>query len=388
MTGPTIAPTPDPYGGSFAPVAAADHIFRWLATGGRTFQSMLQHIEQAQQSILLEFYICKPGTVSDRFRIALIAACRRGVRVQLLLDAFGSDAVAGDYWREFEQWGGQLRWFNPIRLLRLSFRNHRKLMVADGVIAIVGSLNLADEYDGDGVNHGWRDLALELRGPLVDALALSFVRMWALARFDPIALRDFARAVPLSDQNASTPALLLAGPGCRTIDLRGQVYADIETASRVDVHAAYFLPSQQLRVALAQAALRGEVRILMPANSDVLVAQLATSHAIRRMNGIRFFEYLPRMMHSKLLVVNDVVYIGSANLDVRSGFINYELVLRLPAPALAQQARTIFEADLQYSRPVDIAATSWWLQLRQRMAYWLLARVDPYVASRKLRMLQ
>ena len=138
--------------------------------------------------------------MSDRFRIALIAASLRGVHVQVLLDAFGSDEVAGGYWRELEQRGGQLRWFNPMRLLRLTFRNHRKLLVTDRATAIVGGLNLADEYDGDGVTHGWRDVALELQGPMVDALAGSFERMWALAAFDPSSLRDFARTHPRLDR--------------------------------------------------------------------------------------------------------------------------------------------------------------------------------------------
>jgi cardiolipin synthase len=351
---------------------------------------MLKNIEQAQHSVMLEFYICKPGAVSDRFRNALIAACLRGVHVQLLLDAFGSEGVRGGYWRDLERHGGQLRWFNPIRLLRLTFRNHRKLLVTDGMTAIVGGLNLADEYDGDGVSHGWRDMALELCGPTAGALALSFTRMWSLAPFEPANLRDFARARAPADQDASGPALLLAGPGCRSAYLTNRLYADLRGASCVTVHAAYFLPSQELCEILARVALRGEVRILMPVNSDVPVAQLATWHAIRRMNStaIRFFEYLPRMMHGKLVVIDDVVYIGSANLDVRSRLINYELMLRLPVSALAEQARRIFEADLQHSRAAQMTTPSFWVELRQRAAYWLLARVDPYVASRKLRMLQ
>ena len=390
MNLPTNAATDDMQCKAFAPVSAAGHLFQWLTTGTATFAAMLKHIEQAQHSVVMEFYICKPGAVADRFRTALIDASLRGVRVQLLLDGFGSDAVAAGYWREFEQCGGQLRWFNPIRLLRLSFRNHRKLLVTDGAIAIVGGLNLADEYDGDGVTRGWRDVALELRGPVVNALGSSFERMWALAAFEPSNLRSFVHARPPSDRDSSKPRLLLAGPGCRTIDLRRQLYADLRTASRVTVHAAYFLPSRELGRMLTEVALRGEVRILMPATSDVPVAQLATWHAIRRLGSvaIRFFEYLPQMMHGKLLVIDDLVYIGSANLDVRSRLINYELMLRLPVPAVAEQARRIFESDLQHSRPSRMLRPSWWLRVRQRAAYWLLARVDPYFASRKLRMLQ
>jgi cardiolipin synthase len=123
---------------AFAPVSQAGHVFRWLATGTVAFEAMLQRIEKARNSVALEFYLCKPGAVADRFRMALVAARLRGVRVQVLLDAFGSDGVASGYWRELERCGGQLRWFNPKRLLRLTFRNHRKLLVTDRVTAIVG----------------------------------------------------------------------------------------------------------------------------------------------------------------------------------------------------------------------------------------------------------
>jgi len=375
---------------AFPPVSEAGHVFRWLETGATAFEAMLQCIERAQYSVALEFYICKPGAVADRFRSALIAARLRGVGVQVLLDAFGSDGIGRGYWRELELLGGQLRWFNPVRLLRLTFRNHRKLVITDRVTAIVGGLNLADEYDGDGVTHGWRDFALKLQGPLVDALTISFERMWALAPFEPSSLRQFARAASRPCRDPFEPALLLSGPGCRTVDLHRQLYDDLRAASRVAVHAAYFLPSRQLGHVLADVALRCEVRILLPANSDVPVAKLATLHAIRRIDStaIQFFEYVPQMMHGKLLVTDDVVYVGSANLDVRSRLINYELVLRIPAPALASQAREMFDEDLKQSRPAIVARPTWWEKLQQRGSYWLLARFDPYIATRKLRMLQ
>ncbi|MGH8746936.1 MAG: phospholipase D-like domain-containing protein, partial [Burkholderiales bacterium] len=214
--------------------------------------------------------------------------------------------------------------------------------------------------------------------------------MWSLAAFGVAELRRFARTRPPSNHDPSRPALLLTGPGWRSVDTRRQLYDDLRTASRVSVHAAYFLPTRKFGRMLADAGSRGEARILMPANSDVPVAQLAAGHAMRRLDhsAIRCFEYLPQMMHGKLLVIDDVVYIGSANLDVRSRLINYELTLRLPVPALAQQARAMFDADLRHSRPCRTSASSWWLRLKQRAAYWLLARVDPYIARRNLRMLQ
>ena len=181
----------------------------------------------------------------DRFRRALIAACERGVHVQLLLDAFGSDELAGAYWREFERCGGELRWFNPMRLLRLIFRNHRKLLIIDGVTAFVGGFNLADGYDGDGIRKGWRDLALELRGPLVTALAINFDQMWGLAAFEPSDFRRFAHAHAVPNLDARQAQLLLAGPGCRRVAYAANCRR-FRTARRVSLHAAYFLPPGNL----------------------------------------------------------------------------------------------------------------------------------------------
>ncbi len=371
------------------PVWSRGHRFRWLNDGRQAYAAMLTQIAAAHREISMEFYICKPGRVADRFRAALTDACRRGVRTRVLLDAFGSDEVSGRFWREFQQAGGELRWFNPVRLLRLSFRNHRKLLVADDT-AMVGSLNLADEHDGDGVVSGWRDLGLEVGGPLVTELAASFDRQWALSGFEPDALGRFARSRPHADDLADQPALLLAGPGCRSAELRRALHRDLRRATRVDLHAAYFLPSWRLRHELRGAAKRGKVRVLVPAHGDVPLAQLASRHALRRMAGqsIEFFDYLPQMLHSKLLVIDDTVYIGSANLDSRSRFINFELMLRLPIPALAAQARDLFERDLQHARPSPPPADSLWARLRERGAYLLLSRIDPYLARRKLRMLQ
>ncbi len=371
------------------PVWSRGHRFRWLTGGRQAYAGMLADVAAAHREISMEFYICKPGDVADRFRAALIEACHRGVRTRVLLDAYGSDGVSGRFWQEFQQAGGELRWFNPVRLLRLSFRNHRKLLVVDDT-ATVGSLNLADEHDGDGVVSGWRDLALEVGGPLVAELSASFDRQWMLAGFEPGAFRRFARSRPRADGPADQPALLLAGPGCRSAELRRALHRDLRRATCVEVHAAYFLPSRRLRKELRGAARRGRVRVLVPAHGDVPLAQLASRHALRRMDGhgVQFFDYLPQMLHSKLLVIDDIVYIGSANLDSRSRLINFELMLRLPIPALAAQARDLFERDLQYSRPSPPPVDSAWARLRERWAYLLLSRVDPYLARRKLRMLQ
>lgn len=308
--------------------------------------------------LVLEFYICRPGIIAERFHDGLVHACHRGVRVRLLLDAYGSKEVADGFWRALVDASGELRWFNPLRVLRLSFRNHRKLFFADAA-AVVGGLNLADEYDGDGVRRGWREVAVIARGTIVEALRHGFDRQWYLAAFTPDAWRRFTRGRVGRPVHADAPALLLAGPGCRSAELR-----------------------RALRRALAGVARRGVVRVLVPARGDVPLAQFATRHAMRRLagSGVRFFDYLPQMLHSKLLIIDDIVYVGSANLDTRSRLINFELMLRLPVPALADEARALFERDLAHARSSAAPEGGAWQRWRERAAYFVLARIDPYVA--------
>ncbi len=363
------------------------HSYRWLASGDAAFATMLALIEGARRSVAVEFYIYTDGVIARRFRHALVDACRRGVRVRVLLDAFGARDVASGFWNEFEESGGELRWFNPLRYLRWSFRDHRKLVVVDGV-AVVGGINIADEQIGDGVQVGWRDLALEARGPIVADIQQSFNRMWALASFEARAIRIFLQTCPGGAATPKANQLLLPGPGCQSASLALRLHADLVGAREVSVHAPYFLPSRKLRGLLRRVAAEGRVRILITANSDVPLAQLAVHRTMRRMHGsgVQFYEYRPQVLHSKLVIVDDVVYIGSANLDVRSQLINFELMLRVASPDVVAEARAIFEGDLRLSATSVPPPYSLWQRVREETAYWLLSRFDPYIAARTLRL--
>jgi len=161
--------------------------------------------------------------------------------------------------------------------------------------------------------------------------------------------------------------------------------ADLKTAKRVDVAAANFLPSGRLRRPLRQAARRGPVRVLVSENSDPPVARLASQHLYRGMlqSGVTLWEYQPQVMHAKDLVVDDVVYVGSANLDTRSLQLNFEFLLWLPSPVLSIQLRARIDHDcaLAWQVPADWSQHRTALQrLLQSWSHFLLARVDPFVA--------
>jgi cardiolipin synthase len=188
-------------------------------------------------------------------------------------------------------------------------------------------------------------------------------------------------------------AAIVGGPGGSQALLKRMLRADLKAAKRVDVAAAYFLPSRGLRRLLRRAARRGPVRVLLSENTDVPVARLASQHLYRGMlrSGVALWEYQPQVMHAKAVVVDDVVYVGSANLDTRSLQLNFELLMRLPSPVLAAQLRARIDRDCELARqvPADWPRHRTALQrLLQGWSHFLLARVDPFVARSQFRHLR
>lgn len=370
---------------------------RLLTTGHEVYECMWAAIAGAHRTVRIETYIWKPGVVADRFLQELHAAVVRGVRVELLIDAYGSESLGAGYFAALQAAGAKLAWFNPHRFLRGSLRNHRKLLTADGERAIVGGQNIADEYDGDGVTCGWRDFAIELRGPIVAALDSSMDRMLQLAEFSPSALAHFARQH--GDQSAwrgpepgcESAQLLISGPGTRSAGLQRALRRDIEAASSVSVYAAYLVPTSRIRRALRRVARRGPVRLVTGARSDVPLVRWAAQwlYPFWLRGGVELYEYLPQVLHGKLLVVDDVVYAGSANLDIRSLRINYELLVRIQCRELAEEVRRTFEGDLVRCQRIEAAvwpeSRRWWHGLRSWWAYLLVTRLDPYLSWRGLR---
>lgn len=356
-------------------------------------------IDAARERVRIETYIWKPGRVAERFLQALTAALQRGVKVQLLLDAFGSDGLPAGYFQALRAAGANIIWFNPSPLLRYSFRNHRKVMTVDRRLAVVGGLNIADECDGDGVTRGWRDFGVRLEGGIVAQLDESFERMLELARFTPIRLRRFAeyfrwrrRHRPLSSANTGE-RLLLSGPGTRSARMPHALRIDLATARDVLVYAAYLLPTRRIRRAIRAVARHGSVRLMTGTQTDVPLVRWAAQrlYPFWLRGGVELYEYRPQVVHAKLIVIDDIVYAGSANLDIRSLRINYELLVRIHSPELAAQVRAAFTDDRSRATRIDhdewLRQRRWWQGWLSFGAYLLLVRLDPYLARRRLRRL-
>src|SRR5471032_797562 len=367
-------------------MAESNSTFNWLCTGDEVFPEMLQAIDAAKKSICLEIYIFQDSPPGIRFREALVRARRRGLEVRVLVDAVGSYFLPGKFWDPLRNAGGEIRRFNPVTLNRLIIRNHRKLLVCDGRVAFVGGFNIATEYEGDGVKSGWCDVGLKIEGGLAAQLAVSFEEMFARAefkhkRFTLLRKSDAKKVVALPKEQ-----LLFSGPGRGRNPFKRMLHEDLQRAKNVQMIIAYFLPTWRLRRDLLGVARRGgKVQLILAGKSDVLLSMLAAQGLYRRfLNGnIEIYEYQPQILHAKMIIVDDIVYLGSANLDTRSLRINYELMIRFENKAIAKEAREIFAKNLKHCHRVTAEewrkSRSFWRKLKQRWAYFLLNHLDPYL---------
>jgi cardiolipin synthase len=374
------------------PEGATDlgHHFHWLHTGTAAYDAMVSMVDGACRTVDAEFYTVAHCTAAEHLGDALQRAAVRGVRVRVLVDALGSSSLPGAWVRRLRAAGADVRRFNPRPLLRWSFRDHRKLIVCDDEVALVGGFNVTHAFEGDGVSCGWRDLAVTIQGPLAQDLANGFIALFEAADLGRKQLRPLARFLRLQRVRPNAAAAIVGGPGGPRSLLRNTLRADLKAACRVDIATAYFLPSRHIRRQLRQVARRGSVRVLLSGHSDVPVARLASQSLYPRLlgSGVALWEYQPQVMHAKLLVVDDVVYVGSANLDTRSLQLNFELLVRLPSPVLAAQLRARLDSDCGLAKPVpqDWARHRTLVQrVVQGWAHFLLARVDPFFARRQFR---
>jgi cardiolipin synthase len=366
----------------------------WLCTGHEVFPAMLAAIDGAQGSICLETYIYAADSLGERFRGALIRARQRSVRVQVLYDALGSMSLPGSFWEPLRAAGGEVRQFNPLMLNRFGVRDHRKMLICDERVAFIGGFNIALEYDGDGISSGWRDLGLKVEGSLAGELKKAFEEMFERADFQHTGLQGLRNYKAKKTVAAPHEQVLLSGPGRGRSPIKHALRHDLARAQDVRIIVAYFLPTWRIRRSILRVAQRGgSVQMILAGKSDVLLSQLAGQSLYRRFlrTGVQIYEYTPQILHAKLIIIDNVVYVGSSNLDQRSLNINYELMVRFENKDIAAQAREVFGSTLKHCRHVTLeewlGSRSLWRRIKQRWAYLLLVRFDPLVARWRWRAL-
>ena len=335
------------------------------------FRSKAEAIRGAERSVWAEYYIVEDDATGTGFLADLAERARAGCDVRLLYDAVGSSDIPEESLGKLREAGGKTEAFLPINPLRrrwsMHLRNHRKLLVVDERIGFTGGMNVGDDYSagsfivsGSGRgrrNHPWHDAHLRVEGPAVFDLATVFAEDWTFAAGE----RLVPSSIPLPTDGGSVVAVLPSGPD-QAANANAHVYFSALSGAleRCWLTTPYFVPDEPTVRALCNAAYRGiDVRVLVPAESDVPVAQAAGRFFYGPLlrSGVRIYEYLPRVLHAKTVVVDGSwALVGSANLDFRSFSLNFELGALVFDRAFAALLEERFTSDLAQSREVTLAS--------------------------------
>jgi cardiolipin synthase len=352
-------------------------------------EALIALIESARESLRLLFYIFKDDASGTRVRDALLAACARGVKVQLLVDGFGCQDVRQGFFSPLVESACRFCRFEPRWGRRYLLRNHQKLALADERVVLTGGFNIADDYF-DAAPAPWRDLGLRVEGPAVHGLSAYFDELFHWSTHGNARIRDLRRMLNHHSQAEGTLRWLLGGPTRRLSPWAQAVKRDMMHAAQVDVIAAYFAPSRSMLRRIAGVARRGgRARVLTAAKSDNGATIGAARHTYARLlrHEVEVYEYEPAKLHTKLIVVDDVVHIGSANFDMRSLYLNLEVVLRIEDADFAREARFYVEGEIAQSlaitREVYERQSSWLNRLKWALAHFVVASMD-YNVSRRL----
>lgn len=332
-----------------------------LTEGKECFESMLAAIAGAKHHVHLSYYIWYPDRIGTRFRDALIAKAAEGVEVRLLLDWIGAYPTTTRFLAPLEAAGGKVAWFNPVSLTRLrprytNFRTHRKIVVCDGEVGFIGGMNVSEEQTVE--FHGekaWRDTHVRIDGSAVRALQRVFFEDWHYATGEvPRGPHYLKRAAAKGEELVQ---IVASGPDADVYAIHKAFFAAIATAHRrVLITTPYFVPDEPIVSALTTAAMRGiDVRVIVPVGGDSMLVDLAARSYFPELvqAGVKMYEYLPRFVHSKTMVVDDdLAIVGSANMDNRSFRLNFEACAVVYGQSLAAKLAAVFEDDLAECREV------------------------------------
>lgn len=333
-----------------------------FTSGGKKLDALFAELRRATNFIHIQYYIFEPDNLGHEIREILIERAKAGVKVRVLYDDVGSWGLKEPFLAPMRAVGIEAHPFQKVSFPklanRINYRNHRKVVVIDGVTAFMGGMNIADRYR-DGLEWGcWRDTHMQLWGPAVQALQSSFSVDWSYAGYgllsDPI---YYPPQLPLVD--GATMQVVTGGPLGEWGAMMMPIVKAITSAQKsIYIQTPYFVPDENLQKSLQIAALaRIDVRIMIPERSDSAMLRLATRSYIRQMlrAGVKVYFYQKGFLHAKTMVIDDdFTSIGSANMDSRSLDINFEISAFVYNSTLAAQQKEVFLADMNHCKQLEL----------------------------------
>ena len=334
-----------------------------LTNGDAFYPAELEAIRSATRSVNLEAYIFHKGEIARQFVQALAERAQNGVKVNLVLDAFGNAGTSRSSLKPLITAGGKVAWYNGPRwhrLMHMDNRTHRERMIVDGRIGFIGGAGIADQwYSGTHGNPRWRDSAVRVEGEAVSNLQATFAENWLASSGELLVGDAYFPGV-----QCSHPMLSMVVNSTPTIggSTRARILFQLLLASArhsISITTPYFLPDKSLMEELCRAIRRGlRVRVLVPGRkSDHMVTRSTSRAGYGQLlkAGAEVYEYQPAMIHAKVLCVDDLwVVIGSTNFDNRSFGINDEVNLAVRDSAVAMRFERDMALDLDQSRRISL----------------------------------
>ena len=333
-----------------------------LTNGFSKFNRLFTAIERASDHIHLEYFIIKNDRVGNELRELLIKKAREGVKVRVIIDDVGSMSLGNKYIKSLTNAGIEVYSFFkvalPIFSRDLNYRNHRKIVVIDGVIGFVGGLNVGDEYIGYSSKFEfWRDTHLEIKGEAVYALQTIFLNDWNYVSKQVVQGERYYPHVEVKE--TSMVQIAASGPDSEWKCILQAFYKMIANATeKVWITTPYLVPEESILMGLKTAALSGvDVRIIIPSQPDHFFVYWASQANIQQLleAGVKIYRYKTGFIHSKIMIVDEsVATVGTANLDIRSMEINFEVNAFIYDENVIARLDDDFIKDLEDSIAYDI----------------------------------
>ena len=334
-------------------------VTRILKNGDETFQEIKRQLLEAKDFIHLEYYIFRHDRLGQELIDILSAKVRSGVEVRMIYDAVGSYQLSGMVRKQMEEAGIHVHPFLPLRAgwfnQKFNFRNHRKIIVIDGKVGFVGGINVGVEYLGEDDSFGfWCDTHVVLEGEAVQTLHAIFLLDWKYVSGETLFEEDrYMKPVP----QAGDGLVQVVATGPETRDMSDHYYAMMSCARKsIWIATPYFIPNQAIQTALRVAARKGiQVRLMVPDTNDGFLTQYATQSYFPELlrAGIEIYSYQKGFLHKKIIIIDgDLASIGTANVDMRSFQLNFEVNLFLTGTASIGDLVEHFEEDLKECRRI------------------------------------
>ncbi|MDX8045081.1 cardiolipin synthase [Gracilibacillus sp. S3-1-1] len=360
-------------------IFSQDNDIQIFTNGNSKFESLLTDIKNATDHIHLQYYIVRSDHLGERLADALIEKAKEGVEVRFLYDDLGSRSLKQRLVRRMRKAGAEVEGFFPPLIpkvnLKINHRNHRKIVVIDGAVGYIGGFNIGDEYLGQVKRFGyWRDTHLRIRGSAVKQLQTRFILDWNQAsRHEIIYHSRYYNAIPAGNIGMQ---IVSSGPDSEWEQIKhGYIKMIMSAKDYIFIQTPYFIPDESLLDALKIASLSGvDVRVMIPNKPDHPFVYWATYSYIGDLlkAGATAYVYQKGFLHAKMIVVDSkIASVGTANIDVRSFRLNFEVNAFLYNETMAEMLVDEFEKDMEESTNLTYSLykqRSFWIKVKEAVS--------------------